>query len=186
MVNKKAAMEMTMGTVVTIVLMIAMLIVVLFFIDKIRDTGTNAIDGIDEAIRTEMEKLFSDDENLKVVMYPTSRKVSMKSGDTGGFGFLIRNIEMSVDEVENTFTYEVSAGEVTSSCSMTLEEANDLIALRKAGTVIIPSGDILQNAIIVSYKIPETAPLCLISYDLNIKKNGKTYLPTITIDLTLK
>lgn len=180
MVNKKAAMEMTMGTVVTIVLMIAILIILLLFINKIRESGTNAIDQIDEAVENQLKTLLSDSENKKVVFHP-GREISISKGEQKGFGFLIKNSEMS----EGVFTYVVSAAEVNSKCSLTLEEADSLIALRKEGTVLIPSGDILETPIIVKFYISESVPLCLIGYNLDIQKDGRTYLPTISFDLEI-
>ena len=72
--NKKAAMEMTIGTMVTIVLLVAVLVMILFFITRITESGIGAIDGIDSAVKTEIDKLFSKDSSKKIIIYPESRK----------------------------------------------------------------------------------------------------------------
>lgn len=180
--NKKAAMEMSVGTIVTIVLLVTVLILGLVLVRQIFGSGKDSIDQIDQAIQSEITKLFAD-ENKKVVIYPASREISVKKGDSGGFGFSIKN----VDSMSGVFSYKVSPIEVSNSCQLTLEQAGSLIALGGSGDNInIPSGSVLENAILVKFEIPETAPLCKIRYGLDIKKDSQQYESTIGIDLNIK
>ncbi|MFH1787331.1 MAG: hypothetical protein ABH811_00885 [archaeon] len=170
MKSKKAAMELTMGTIVTIVLLVAVLVVVLFFINKIRESGVNAIDGIDQAVRSEVEKLFAEDSTKKIVIYPSTREIKIKKGeDSRGFGLSIRNIED-----EGRFSYEITAHET--DCGMRLPEAEDLIALNKQrNNILIPGGSIMEDPIFVKFNIPESTPPCMITYVIDMKKDGSTY-----------
>ena len=80
----------------------------------------------------------------------------------------------------------ISVGEVACS-GMTNTEANDLIGLGKSGSgITIPSGSALENPVLVKFNIPESASLCNIRYNLDIKKGGDSYLPTLTVDLAIK
>src|SRR3989337_788975 len=91
MKNKRAAMEMSVGTMVTIVLLMIVLVLGIFFIQKIFATGTNAIDTIDNQVQNEIQKLFAQ-EGKTIAVYPTSRDVILKKGDDPrGFAFSIKN-----------------------------------------------------------------------------------------------
>ena len=180
--NHKAQMEMSVGTIVTIVLLMSVLVLGIFLVQKIFKTGTSAIDQIDTKIQSEIDMLFSQ-EDKSVVVYPKERAISIKKGDVGGFGFSIMNKE----QIAGSFSYLISAGEIGSGCQLTKEQADKLIVLGKSGDEIsLPSGSKLDNAILVKFNIPETAPLCQIRYQIDVKNNGEQYSPSIGVDLTIK
>jgi len=180
--NKRAAMEMSVGTIVTIVLLMTVLILGLVLVNKIFRSSTSSIDQIDQAIQGEINKLFAE-EGKKVVIYPTSREISLKKGDSGGFGFSIRNN----DPQEGSFSYEVTTTEVSRNCDMTNMEAEDLIILGKTGRDInVPSGSYMENAVLVKFEIPESAKVCNIRYGLDVKKDRDQYIPTLSVDLEIK
>jgi len=179
--NRSGAMEMTMGTMVTIVLMVAVLVMVLYFITKIGESGTTAINGIDSAVKAEIDKLFAKDSTKKVVIYPAAREITIKKGDDSlGFGFAIRNTEE-----EASFSYEITAKET--SCDMKLTEAEDLIALGKKGSGIrIPSASIMDDPIFVKFVIPDSAPACKIRYNVDVERDGNIYGSSIGVDLVIE
>ncbi len=182
--NKRAAMEMSVGTMVTIVLLMIVLVLGIFFIQKIFATGTNAIDTIDNQVQTELQKLFSS-EGAKLAFYPTSRDVVVKKGDTPkGFAFQIKNKD--VDDA--TFTYATTATDV-SKCggSFTEDDANNML-LGGSGSINIGKGDVSEG-IIVKFIVPETAPPCTMAYNFGVNKtvNGATSTYTgLNFFLTIK
>jgi len=169
--NKKAAMEMSVGTMVTIVLFMIVLVLGIFFIQKIFSTGTNAIETIDSQVQTELQKLFSN-EGAKLAFYPTSRDVVVKKGDIPkGFAFQIRN-----NDVEDAvFTYTTTATD-TSKCGSTFSEdyANDMLLSGSGTTPAVGPGD-TSEATLVKFVIPESAPPCTIGYKLEITKGSSAY-----------
>ena len=181
--NKKAAMEMSVGTIVTIVLLMTVLILGLVLTRTIFKSSVENINSIDQAVKNEINKLFSEDSTRKVIVYPAARAITIKKGTSGGFGFAIRN----TDTTNGTFSYTVeSTG--SNTCNMPKETADKLIIFGSSGdTGEIGSGDAnVENAVLVTYDIPSTNPLCKIRYVLNVKKDGVTYLPGgISIDLTI-
>jgi len=180
--GKKAVMEMSVGTIVTIVLLMTVLILGLVMVQKIFGTGKKSIDQIETALQSEITKLFAD-EDKKVVIYPPSRELTIKKGDYDGFGFSIKNN----DPDERTFSYEVKVLEIGNRCRMSEAEANDLITLGQKGSNIkIPSGSALEDPIIVKISVPESASICEIRYGLDIKKDSQLYLPTMGIDVIIK
>lgn len=181
--NRSAAMEMTIGTMVTIVLLVAVLVMILFFISRITESGTSAINGIDSAVKGEINSLFAKDSTKKVVIYPETRIIQIKKGeDTLGFGFSIRNLEE-----EGSFSYEIISTEIEQGCDLKLPEADSFIALgKKANNVLIPSASVMENPIFVRFSIPSTAPSCKIRYSINIEKNGKIYGSSVDVDLMIE
>lgn len=181
--NRKAAMEMSVGTIVTIVLLMTVLILGLVLVRTIFKTSTDHINEIDQAVKNEINKLFTQDSSRKVVIYPVSREISFKKGEDGGFGFSIRNN----DPMDGAFSYDVSVTEIAANCKMTERQAEDLIILGKSGNNIqISSGSSLETPILVKFEIPETASICNIRYGLNIEKDGVAYTPTMSVDLNIK
>lgn len=186
MINKKrAAMEMSVGTIVTIVLLMTVLILGLVLVRSIFSSAVENINGIDQAVKNEINKLFAEDSSRKVVVYPSTRKVTIQKGeDSLGFGFSIRNVGEDADK----FSYEISAVEVSCPDSMRLSDAEDLIDLGKERTNIeLPPGNIMDDPIFVRFGIPETAPPCQIRYQIQIYHEGKTaYSPPVDVDLEIE
>lgn len=180
--NRSGAMEMSVGTIVTIVLLMSVLVLGIFLIQKIFKTGTSAIDQVDTKIQSEIDRLFAD-EDKSVVIYPKEREITIDQGESGGFAFSILNTEQG----DGSFSYTISVGEIGEGCQLSKEQAEKLIVLGKIGENIdLPSGRKLEDAILVKFAIPKTAPLCQIRYLLDVEKNGKQYSPSIGVDLTIK
>ena len=179
--SRKAAIEMSMTTFVTIVLVVIVMVMGIFFVQKTFKSGTTAIDGIDPKTQSEIDSLFAD-EGRPLVIYPKERKIEMNQGDSGGFGFSILNKDFD----DGIFTYEVIATEIASSCQLTKAQADSLIVLGQGRdySVNLGSGAKLDDAILVKFQIPETAPLCLVRYQINVEKNGKSYTSS-TMDLEI-
>lgn len=185
MKSKKAAMEMSVGTIVTIVLLMTVLILGLVMVRTIFTGAVENINGIDQAVKNEINKLFAEDSSRKIVVYPGTRKVVIQKGkDNLGFGFSIRNVQEDAD----TFSYEISAVEVSCENSMRLSEADDLITLGKTRSNIqLPPGSIMDQPIFIRFGIPETAPPCQVRYAIQLYYKGKTpYAPPVDVDLEIK
>ena len=178
--NKKAAIEMTMTTFVTIVLVVIAMVLAIFFIQKIFQSGTTAIDGIDAKIQSEIDKLFAD-EGKKIVIYPKEREIKIEQGDSGGFGFSLENKDFD----DGVFSYVVKATEIASGCQMTLSQADSLVVLGATGSGIdLTSGQRLEDAIFVKFQVSESAPLCLVRYQIDVKK-GTTGYTSSAVDLEI-
>ncbi|VVB79024.1 Uncharacterised protein [uncultured archaeon] len=183
--DKKAAMEMSVGTIVTIVLLVTVLVLGLVMVRSIFSSGTNAITQIDAQIQSQITKLFTEGEgSSKLVVYPVSREVTLKKGQQGGFGFSIQNL----DSKTGSFTYTVSSSEIAKDCAMTNAQADALIdigATDGGRPFVLGSGSQLENAVLVKFSIPSTASICKIRYVIDVKEDGKAY-STTTIDLVIK
>ena len=86
--NKKAAFEMSVSTVIIIVLAVSMLIVGLAFIGNLRKFSLDTIDNLQRKTMDEVNRLFTD-ENQKIVIYLGEDKIAPISAGTDNKGILI-------------------------------------------------------------------------------------------------
>jgi len=181
--RKKAAMEMSVGTIVTIVLLMTVLILGLVLIRSIFTPSVDNIKGIDQAIKAQIQKLFAEDATKKIVVYPETKLVKITKGtDDSGFGFAIRNLE---DEPKS-FSYEISAVQTSCPNSLTLNAADNLIDLGKQeNDITIPSGSIMDDEKFVRFKIPATTPACDVRYSIQVYEGSKSnpYISPVDVDL---
>jgi len=182
MKNKRAAMEMSVGTMVTIVLLMIVLVLGIFFIQRIFSSGTNAIDTIDTEMQNQIQKLFGSDEVTKVAMYPTSQRITIKQGDRDkGFGFFVRNL----DSTTSSFKFEIKATDTSACPSSLTEDIATSYLLGDIGEINdLQSGDTYQR--LVTFIIPATAPLCTINYDLVVKRDNDENYGGLNFALTIK
>lgn len=172
---------MSVGTIVTIVLLMSVLVLGIFLVQKVFSSSTNAIDSVDAKLQDQINSMFGD-EGKPVVIYPTEKYISLKKGDNAGFAFSIMNEE----NTPGVFSYAVSFNSKSDDCQMTSAQAESLIKLGKTGTNInLGSGNKMDDAVFVRYDIPETAPLCLMRYALDVKKDGVLYGQTYFIDVEI-
>ena len=106
--GKKAAMEMSVGTIVTIVLLVTVLVLGLVLIRSIFTSGVRSVNQIDDKVRSAIDDLFIKDESVKIAFSPSDRKVKIEQGAVSeGFAFSVRNIEK---ESRRCFCFYRSAG----------------------------------------------------------------------------
>ncbi|MFH1801245.1 MAG: hypothetical protein ABH804_00190 [archaeon] len=143
---------------------------------------SHGINGIDQSIKNEINKLFAEDSSRKVVVYPATRLIKIPRGeDSSGFGFSIRNI----NEDEGSFSYEISAKEI-GLCDINLSTADSLIPLgKKRINIVLPPGMMMDDPLFVRFDIPETAPLCDIRYSIEVYEGNKLYEGPINVDLRI-
>jgi len=184
--NRKAQMQMSVGTIVTIVLLMTVLILGLVLVRTIFSGAIENVKSIDQSIKTEINKLFAEDDNRKIIVYPPSRIIKIKKGneDYLGFALSIRNIETT----EGKFTYNVFVNDpnIRKNCEINAQEAENWIKLGKSGSVNIPAGDVMSEPEFVRFLLPDDAPPCAIRYGIDVKKDNQQYGNTISIDLEVK
>jgi len=182
MKNKTGAMELTMGTMVTIVLLVMVLILGGYFVNKIFFSAGTSIENIDQAVKNEINKMFAEDNTRKIVIYPETRKISIKKGTDGsGFGLSIRNVEGE----SAGFGYEIKTVEIDERCSMTFSQADSLLFGASRSGIQIGAGDKMENPVLIEFNIPETAPPCKIRYSITMKKGTEPYGSSVDIILTI-
>ena len=168
--NRSGAMEMSVGTIVTIVLLMSVLVLGIFLVQKIFGGATGAIDSINTEVENEIQKLFSD-EGKPIAIYPPSRDIKIKKGDDPkGFAFSVLN--KGVNEAE--FEYEVLVNDISKCGTLTQEEAQDFL-IGGSGIFSLGPGNSLDLPRLVKFDVPDTAPPCTMTYSIRITKNGGAY-----------
>jgi len=170
MKNKKAAMEMSVGTIVTIVLLMSVLVLGIVLIKNIFGGGMKVVDMTNEQLENEINKLFGEDQ--KLVIYPNSRKVTIKQDESDGFGIGIKNLLKGTSGTK-TFSYDIIVGDV-GNCGVDESEIESWIIVGKSESNIpIPiNGDSVQKVIL---EIPEGSPLCTFKLRVNVDTEGTSY-----------
>ena len=175
--NKKAALELSVGTIVIIVLAMAMLIMGIVLVKNIFSGATGATDLINQNVKSQINKLFND-EDTKTVVYLADNSAQVQKGESYNIRFGIKNVIRGGTGATQDFSYKVSAAEVESGCSLTLTEADGYIALGKTVSKIpISPGEEPKERVIL-IEIPEDAPLCGVTYDIVVYKGeqgGEVY-----------
>ncbi len=135
--NKRATMEMSMGTIVTIVLVVVTLVLALVLIRGIFSSSTNAIDQVSNAVQDQINQLFTSGSNL--VVYPNTNVVTLSKGDKTprGFAFSVKN----TDPNPATFSWAVQTIKVYNCGSTTTSQAQNYL-INDHGTFALGGGDI--------------------------------------------
>jgi hypothetical protein len=168
--NKRGAIEMSIGTIVTIVLMVTMLILGIVLIRNIFSSAKGVVDLTDTQLRNEVNKLFS--EENAIAIYPGTRYVEIKQTATDGVGFGIKNLQQGAAG-ETSFSYQVSASD-TANCGISEEAAESWIVVGKAeDEIAIPlGGNVIRK---VMFQIPMGSPLCIARFKVEVQAGGSAY-----------
>jgi hypothetical protein len=170
--NKKAAMEMSVGTIVTIVLLMAVLVLGLIMVQRIFGSSTNAIGNVDSEIQNQISQIF-DDTDSTLIIYPTSRRINLEQDSTdAGFAFAVKN------RGTETKTYSsILVAEDASNCGSGFDEedAESILLGAENGPYNLQSGeDTISNRDIILFTLNENVPLCTIKYRLHICEGYET------------
>ena len=181
--NRSAAMEMSVGTIVTIVLLVSVLILGIVLIKNIFTSAKSVVDLTDQQLRNEVEKLFSEESKMSV--YPGTRLVEIKQDSTNGVGIGIRNLLTGASS-DKTFSYVVtiSDADLNKKCGIDEETVEGWIVTgRTEENIPIPSGDFSTQKVL--FEIPVGSPLCTIRFRINVNADATAYA-TDFFDLKIK
>ena len=180
MKNKTAAMEMSIGTIVTVVLLMTVLILGVVLVQKIFSSAKNVVDLTDQQLRSEVNKLFSTED--KLVIYPGTRLIEIKQEDIDGVGIGIKNLLEGIAGTQE-FSYEVVVSDA-SDCSVNEDEIEEwFLTGREEYDIPIPVGSIASQKVL--FRIPVGSPLCVVRFRVNVDVEGTAYA-TDFFDVTVK
>lgn len=181
--KKRAAMELSIGTIVILVLAMSMLVLGLILIRTIFSGATGAVDRINDEVLKGIDDTLSDSD-AKIAIYPSTRKIEIKQGTQGeGFAFSIRNDALD----EKDFTYTIRADEnfdIGEKCKINSAEANSWLDI-SSGSFTLARSSKMDLPELVTFEIPSGAPSCTIPYVVEVKSNNE-YYTSGSIRLTVK
>jgi hypothetical protein len=171
--SKKAAIELSIGTIVIVAIGTTLLILGLILVTNIFTSASGTVDLIDKNTKAQINRLFNENDE-KTVIYLPGRQADIEKGQKGRIEFGIKNIVRGTSTA-GSFTYQVRASEVQQGCSgLTLQKADSFIATGRSGKpVSILPGDTIERDIIM--EVSEDSPLCIVKYDVIVKKDGQDY-----------
>ena len=180
-VNKKGAIEMSIGTIVTIVLSMSMLILGMVLISNIMGGADDITTMTNDQVKNQVAGMFGEDKKLGI--YPDTRQVEVEIGELGGFGVIIKNL-LRGSQPNNEFEYEVvvSDPDIMKKCGVNDAEALGWITTGRSDKFPIATGETEAGKVLI--EIPEGTSLCTFRYRINVKANGADYDSDL-IDVTI-
>lgn len=170
--NKKGALEMSIGTIVIIVLAMSMLILGMVLIKNIFSGSSQNIIDMNDKVKGEIRKLFSEDR--KVIVNLANKIAKIEQNEDWGVAFGIKNLEKGTTEV-GQFSYEVivSDPDVKQKCGIDEKSIESWIKTGRSDTVDLSPGQSYEG--VVRFFIPDTAPLCTVRFHLEVTKDNAIY-----------
>jgi len=181
--NKKAAIELSMSTIVILVLAMSMLILGLVLIRTIFTGATGNVATMNEKVKGEISKLFEED--TRTVINLPNGLAAMKQGEQFGVSFGIQNKGMS-----QKFKWKVIVQDdnIKSKCGVTSDKALKWITGGLTGSVDIASGQKYSD--IIRFNIPDQAvndvSKCIIRFQLIVSNEDGTPYATEPFDVQIK
>jgi len=170
--DKKAAIELSIGTIVIIVLAMSMLILGLVLIQSIFSGAKYNVDQMNNKVRDEINKLFVEDK--KTVVYLPNQLAEIKQNEDWGIAFAIKNLAKGVSE-EESFNYDVVSSDprAQANCGIGIKDIENWIVTGQSDTIKISPGDTYHG--VVRFMIPEGAPLCTTRFHLDVRRVSEHY-----------
>jgi len=174
MTNKKGAIELSISTIVIIVLAMSMLILGLVLVRSIFQGSTDSVITMNDNVKEEIRKLFQD-EGQRYVLRLSGETATIKQGTEFGVAFGIKNT-IQGDPNSRKFRYNVdladSVDNLKKNCGISRETAMDWIRFG-SGELEIEPGNTEADRILI--EIPSNAPLCTTKYKIVVEQfdNGQ-------------
>ena len=180
--KNKAAMEMSVWTIVTIVLLMSMLVLGLVLIQSIFRGATDSVDSINTQVRSEIDNLFNKGDSDLVVSLGAEKTADIKQG-TRNFGFVIGfSPDDPTDLMADRCTYDIDVSSTSTYCSKlqgwTTTKVKEWIT---SGTTNVKFSE-LQKGVgydLITLNIPESMPVCTQRFTVDVEcpdgYTGKTF-----------
>jgi len=173
MVSKKAAIELSIGTIVIIVLAMTMLILGLVLIRSIFSGAKYNVETMNEKVQNEINKLFVEDK--EIVVYLANQKADISQGDDWGIAWAVKNLKTGTPEsAKLSYSVVVSDDNIKKNCGINEKTAESWIKTgqSESGIPVSPGGTVYR---ITRISIPKVSPLCIVRFRIDTKLDGEDY-----------
>lgn len=172
MKSKRGAIEMSVGTIVIIVLSMSMLILGMVLVKNIFSGASNNVLAMNDGVKNEINKLFTEDK--RTVVYLPNQIAKIKQNEDWGVAFGIKNLAKGTAEA-GRFHYEVTVSDpdVRQKCGIGERDIESWIKTGRADDAVIAPGQSYFG--IVRFLIPENAPLCTVRFHIDVTKDNAAY-----------
>ncbi|MEM4719686.1 MAG: hypothetical protein QXG18_02380 [Candidatus Pacearchaeota archaeon] len=183
MKKTKGAMELSIGTIVIIVISMSMLILGIMLVRNIFTGAKYNVDQINDKVRDEISRLFA--EETKAIVYLPNNKLDIRQGESWGVAFAIKN---KAPSQEFSWETKVNDQKVFDKCGITDEDALSFIVSGEKGTTEINSGGTYYD--IIRFNIPEGSindvSKCIIRYQIIIRDQKGSPYQAVSFDVQIK
>ena len=174
--NKKAAIELSIGTIVIIVLAMAMLVLGIVLVQKIFSGATNSVSILDDKVQAQIQKIFGDESKDVVVFLGPDKTAKVKAGsDNFGIAIGAKTPDGSTTD-RKRLQYKISLDESDrENCVKALGKTNTEKLFKQETEQWVNfdeySGDSSYAIVIVS--IPKGTALCTQKVMIDVKDTVK-------------
>lgn len=161
--NKTGAMEMTVGTIVTIVLLMSALVLGLILTRSIFKSSTENVQTIDDQVRSEINNLFAEENTGLVVGLGGQNSAKVKQGTANfgiPFGFSPNNPQ-AWGTSRNGCKYDIEAVNQGNYCINKGWTNIENSIVTGVNDVSFDEVDSTNGLALIKINIPETVPPCL-------------------------
>jgi len=151
-------------------------------IKNIFSSAGDVVDMTDAQIKDQISGMFGEKE--KLVVLPDSKRIEIKSGETGAFAVGIQNRFTGSASTTTDFRYEIKIAEV-GNCPVSEGELLELIVTGQSipATEIAPGGEPVSRKVTLSVR--EGFPLCSFSYQIDATHSGGEPYASNFMDVTI-
>jgi hypothetical protein len=170
--KKKGAIELSIGTIVIIVLAMSMLILGLVLVRNIFTGSSQNVLQMNDKVRDQINKLFVEDK--RTVVYLPNQIAKIEQNNDWGIAFGIKNLAKGTAEA-GRFHYDVvvSDPDVRTKCGIDERTIESWIKTGRSDDIVISPGEVYSG--IVRFMIPETAPLCTVRFHISVTRDNTAY-----------
>jgi hypothetical protein len=171
--NKTAAMEMTVGTIVTIVLLMAALILGLVLTTNIFKKTSESVNIVDEKLKGELKNLFVEDTKL-IVGLGGDNTVRVLQG-TDNFGIPIAfapDLPAAWGTSKQGCKYSLTINTQGDYCVKNgwTNVANSIVT--GSSNIVFDQVDATNGYALIKINVPETVPKCLQRFNIKVNCTG--------------
>ena len=172
MKSKSGAIEMSIGTIVVIVLAMSMLILGMILIQNIFSGASENVLQMNDKVKGEINKLFVEDK--RTVVYLPNQIAKIEQNEDWGVAFGIKNLARGTAEV-GRFRYDVTVSDpdVRTKCGIDERTIESWIITGRADDMTIAPGQSYFG--IVRFLVPENAPLCTVRLHIDVTMDDAVY-----------
>ncbi|MCK4650505.1 hypothetical protein KAT36_04735 [Candidatus Pacearchaeota archaeon] len=170
--DKRGAIEMSIGTIVIVVLSMSMLILGMILVQNIFGGASENVLQMNDKVRGEINKLFVEDK--RTVVYLPNQIASIEQNEEWGVAFGIKNLARGTVDV-GRFRYDVTVSDpdVRTKCGVDERTIEGWIKTGRSDDVTIAPGQSYFG--IVRFLIPENAPLCTVRFHIDVTMDNQAY-----------
>ena len=170
--DKRGAMEMSIGTIVIIVLAMSMLILGMVLVKNIFSGASENILSMNAGVQDEINKLFTEDK--RTVVYLSNQIARIDQNEQWGIAFAVKNLARGTAEA-GRFHYDVTVSDpdVRTKCGIDERTIEGWITTGRADDMTVAPGQSYFG--IVRFFIPDTAPICTVRFHVDVTKDGAAY-----------